>query len=309
MPPTLLIGVLTTGVVCRAGCPGRPHSRNTVVLTSLAAARRRGLRPCLRCRPEREAAPAGAPIRLGTRRPFNARALLGFLAARAVPGVETVEGRTYARRLALPHGVASLKLDVRDDGVDITTDADPRDAEDLLGRVRALLDLDADAPAIDAALAADPWLAPRVTARPGVRSPGILDSAELLVRAIVGQQVSVAAARTVLGRLATDGLFPSAAQLAEADPASLPMPRARARALTRAMAAVAADPGLVADGERLLALPGIGPWTAGYVAMRLGDRDAFLPTDLVIRRAAAGADPERWRPYRAHALHHLWLGS
>jgi AraC family transcriptional regulator of adaptative response / DNA-3-methyladenine glycosylase II len=306
---TVLTGVLTTGVVCRAGCPGRPHPRNTVVLGDLAAARRLGLRPCKRCRPDHESAPPGAPLRFGTRRPFAADALARFLAARAVPGVETVEGRRYSRRLALPHGVASLALEIRDDGVDITTDADPRDAEDLLGRVRALLDLDADAPAIDAALSEDPWLAPRVAARPGVRSPGILDPAELLVRAIVGQQVSVAAARTVLGRLATGGLFPSAAQLAETDPATLPMPGARARALTRAMAAVADDPALVGDRERLIALPGVGPWTAGYVAMRLGDRDAFLPTDLVIRRAAAGADPQRWRPYRAHALHHLWLGG
>ena len=318
MPPTFLIGVLTTGVVCRAGCPGRPHARNTVVLDDLAAARRRGLRPCLRCRPEQESAPAGAVVRFGSRRPFHADALVAFLAARAIPGVESVEGRRYSRRLALDHGTASVRLDVRDDGVDIAADADSRDMPDLLGRVRALLDLDADAPRIDTALADDPLLAPLVAAWPGVRAPGALDAGELLARAIVGQQVSVAAARTVLGRLAAehgaDGCFPSPAALAEADPATLPMPMTRARALAGAMAALAEDPALVHDRDRLVALKGVGPWTAGYVGLRLGDRDAFLPGDLVVRKALRelGAEEgrhERWRPYRAHALHHLWLAA
>jgi AraC family transcriptional regulator of adaptative response / DNA-3-methyladenine glycosylase II len=227
-----------------------------------------------------------------------------------------MEGCRYARRVRLAHGVASLRLDVRDDGVDIGFDADPRDVPDLLARVRALLDLDADAPRIDAALAADPLLAPSVAAHPGIRAPGVLDEAELLARAIVGQQVSLAAARTVLGRLArahgAGGCFPAPAELAAADPSTLPMPRARGRALTVAMAALAGDPLLLRDRERLLSLPGIGPWTADYIALRLGDPDAFLPGDLVARRALAalGAEPdrpERWRPYRAYALHRLWM--
>ena len=258
--------------------------------------------------PERDAAPGDAVIRLGTPQPFDAGALVRFLAARAIPGVERVDGRRYERRLALAHGIASLRVDVRDEGAEIAFDADPRDADHLLGRVRALLDLDADGPAIEAVVSE--------FGLPGVRAPGILAPAEALVRAIVGQQVSVAAARTVLGRLAAaygrDGCFPSPAELAAADPSSLPMPRARGRALVGAMTALADDPSLVHDRERLLALPGVGPWTADYVALRLGDPDAFLPGDLVARRALAArgltpADAERWRPYRAYALHRLWL--
>jgi AraC family transcriptional regulator of adaptative response / DNA-3-methyladenine glycosylase II len=232
-------------------------------------------------------------IRLGVRRPFAADALMEFFAARAIPGVETVVGRRYVR--------GPLTLDVRDDGVDVTFDGDPRDADHLLARVRAMLDLDAEPRAIDGHLAADPYLAPLVAARPGVRSPGILDPAEALVRAIVGQQISVAAARTVLGRL------PSPTALADADPEALPLPRARARALVGAMAAVAADPSILHDRERLARLPGVGAWTVEYVAMRLGDRDAFPAGDLHVRRAAVDAEP--WRPYRAYALHHLWLAA
>jgi AraC family transcriptional regulator of adaptative response / DNA-3-methyladenine glycosylase II len=318
MSASFLIGVPTTGVVCRPGCPGRPHARNVVLLAGLAEARRAGLRPCLRCRPDVMQAPPGAPIRLGTRRPFAEQALLAFLADRAIPGVEAVEGRQYRRRLRLAHGVADVRLDLRDDGVDAVLEADPRDAGALVARVRALLDLDADAPAIDAALRSGHGLAPLVAARPGLRAPGALEPDEVLARAIVGQQISVAAARTVLGRLAarhgTDGCFPAAATLAELDPATLPMPRARARALTGAMAAVAVDPALIHDGDGLQRLPGLGPWTAAYVALRLGDADAFPATDLVARRAmrALGIEPEhaeRWRPLRGYALHHLWLSQ
>lgn len=246
-----------------------------------------------------------APAALDTRPPFDAGALTRFLAARAIPGVERVENHRYSRRLRLPHGVASLRLDIHASGADISHDADPRDAQELLCRVRALLDLDADAPAIEAVLAE--------FSMPGVRSPGILDPGELLARAIVGQQVSVASSRAVLGRIAAahgaDGCLPAPAALAAADPAELPMPLARGRTLVAAMGALARDRSLIHDRERLLAIPGIGPWTADYVALRLGDRDAFLPGDLVARRALTrlGADPDRWRPYRAYALHRLWL--
>jgi AraC family transcriptional regulator of adaptative response / DNA-3-methyladenine glycosylase II len=257
----------------------------------------------------------GGPMRLGTRAPFAADALLAFLAARAIPGVESVGGGRYERRLRLPHGVARVRLDLGADGVDAVLDADPRDAGALLDGIRLLLDLDADPREIDGALAGDPVLAPLVAARPGLRAPGALDPEEVLVRAITGQQVSVAAARTVLGRMAAahgaDGCFPAAATLAEVDPTTLPMPRARGRALTGAMAAIASDPALLRDGERLQRLPGLGPWTAAYVALRLGDRDAFPPADLVALRTmrALGIEPgraERWRPLRAYALHHLW---
>src|SRR5262249_42630861 len=163
-----------------------------------------------------------------------------------------------------------------------------------------VLDLDADPLAIDEALGADPLLAPLVRAAPGRRVPGAVDGAELAVRAVLGQQISVAGARTLAGRLtaafgaplpehagALAHAFPTAAALAAADPASLPLTRSRAFALVtlcRALADgdVALDPGADRDEarERLLTLPGIGPWTAEYVAMRaLGDPDAFPATD------------------------------
>lgn len=228
---------------------------------------------------------------------------LAFLAARAIPGVEAVEDGAYRR----VHRGAVLQVDAG---------ADPADPV-----ARRIFDLDADTAAIDAHLAADPVLAPLVAARPGLRSPGTTDAHEILVRAITGQQVSVAGARTTLGRIAaaygepvadggdlTHG-FPTPEALAEADPATLGMPRARGAAIVAASRACAdgLDP---RDREALLALPGVGPWTASYVAMRLGDPDAWMPTDLGVRHALARLpgtpDPDRWRPYRAYAVHHLW---
>jgi AraC family transcriptional regulator of adaptative response / DNA-3-methyladenine glycosylase II len=201
-----------------------------------------------------------------------------------------------------------------------------------------LLDLDADPVTINATLGADPLLAGLIARHPGVRSPGMIDGTEALVRAIVGQQVSVAGARTVLGRIAAalgttlaepvDDLvraFPSAIELAEAPDEVLPMPRARKAALREACRRIAngdiaLDAGTDRDAMRrgLLAVPGIGPWTAEYVAMRaLGDPDAFPATDLGVRHALARsgvtATPrqvveraEAWRPWRAYATHHLW---
>ena len=215
---------------------------------------------------------------------------------------------------------------------------DLRDLTAAVQRCRRLLDLDADPLAVADALARDRLLAPLVRAHPGLRVPGHVDPHELAVRAVLGQQVSVAAARTLAGRLAAehgqplaapDGTlthaFPNAETLAEIDPETLAMPRSRARALvglTAALAdgAVPLDPG--ADREQadaqLQALPGIGPWTASYVRLRaLGDPDAFLASDLGVRHAlerlgqpgdprAAAALAERWRPWRSYALMHLW---
>ena len=183
---------------------------------------------------------------------------------------------------------------------------------DAVRRVRRLLDLDADMAAVRRALGGWP---PRA---PGSASPGAVDPEEIAVRAVVGQQVSVAGARTVLGRLAAEHgepldaaaalpgvsrLFPRAAALGRAT-AALPMPRTRARALA-ALAEVERF-----DDEELTAVPGIGPWTAAYVRMRLGDPDVLLDGDLVVRRAlerlGASADPERWRPFRSYATHQLW---
>ena len=191
--------------------------------------------------------------------------------------------------------------------------------------MRALLDADADPAAIDAALAADPLLRELVAARPAAACPGCVDPAEIAVRAVLGQQVSVAAARTQAARLtercgerlpepagAVTHLFPAPAALAALDPEELPMPRARGRALV-AMAAALADGLDPRDRAAFLALRGIGPWTADYVAMRCGDRDVLLETDLGVRR---GLRPDRrrravrraeaWRPWRSYAVQHLW---
>jgi AraC family transcriptional regulator of adaptative response / DNA-3-methyladenine glycosylase II len=277
--------------------------------------------------------PGVVSIRLPTRSPFAADALFEFLGARAVPGVEHWDGVRYHRALSLPrgHGIAALQPD----GAAVRAElrlADWRDLAPAVQRIRRLLDLDADPVAVDAALGADPALAGAVAATPGRRVPGSVDPLETAVRAVVGQQISVAGARTVTGRivaaagqrlsLADDVLthvFPDAAALGALDPALLPMPAGR-RATLAALAAHAAsgalalDPG--ADRQRLvdglLAIPGIGPWTAGYVLMRgLGDPDVFLETDLGVRKGLAAlglaADAaDRWRPWRSYALHHLW---
>jgi AraC family transcriptional regulator of adaptative response / DNA-3-methyladenine glycosylase II len=237
--------------------------------------------------------------------------------------------------LALPHGpgVAALTPGTEDHVRCELRLSDLRDLAAAVQRCRRLLDLDADPVAVDDALAADPLLAPLVRRAPGRRVPGAVDGAELAVRAVLGQQVSVAGARTLAGRLtaalgeplpedladeALTHAFPSARALASADPAELPLTRARAHALTTLCGAaddgsLALDPGADRDAtrERLLTLPGIGPWTAEYVAMRaLGDPDAFPATDLGVRKAIErlghAADPDRWRPWRAYAVQHLW---
>ncbi len=275
--------------------------------------------------------------------PLEAAALLAFLGARAVAGVEelTADG-AYRRTLRLAGGAAVVALrvergpgsaDAARQAVRATLHlADPADAPAALAACRHLLDLDADPVAIDGHLAADPLLAPLVARRPGLRRPGHVEATELVTRAILGQQVSVAGARTLAGRLVAahgtplaepDGalthLFPDAATIAALPDSTFAMPRARSAALARTCAAIAdgsldlrrgADPEAARAG--LLALKGIGPWTAGYVAMRaLGDPDAWLPTDVGVRRGLAriGATAERaerWRPWRSYALMHLW---
>lgn len=282
------------------------------------------------------AAGGALTVRLPVRRPFAADALLAFLADRAVPGVERVHDGVYRRTLRLAGGPAVVTLTPTDDHVLLSVRlAALADLQSAVRRCRQLLDLDADPVSVDATLAGDPLLAPLVAARPGLRSPGAVDGAELAVRAVLGQQVSVAGARTIAGRLALSlgepiedetgeltRLFPTAAALADASDDLLPMPVARRRAL-RALCTALADGALVLDAgadrdttrHALLVLPGIGPWTADYIAMRaLSDPDAFLPTDLGVRHALAAlgatSDPtalaERWRPWRAYATHHLW---
>jgi AraC family transcriptional regulator of adaptative response / DNA-3-methyladenine glycosylase II len=304
----------------------------------------------LRLRPTRgrdvpvgSASTQSIPLRLAHRRPFAARQLFEFLGRRAVAGIESYDGTTYRRSLRLPHGHGTVALSPADGGqVDaVFALADLRDLTAAIARARHLLNLDADPVAVDDVLGADPLLGPLVAETPGLRVPGAVDGFELAVRAVVGQQVSVAGARTVLGalvRAAGDPIehpvlpithsFPTPdalARLAVDEPAAFPMPASRRRALAALAEAVAAgelaiEPSADPDALRtgLIKLHGIGPWTAAYVGMRvLGDPDAFLPTDLGVRNALArlgqATDPasvgrlaEPWRPWRAYAVAHLW---
>ena len=286
--------------------------------------------------------PGTIPARIAIREPFDGAGLLDFLAARAVARVEAVDDRAYERSIALPHGpgVVHIELVDRPAGfVPVTfTLADARDLAPALERTRRLLDADADPTAIADVLGADDALAASVLARPGLRVPGHTDGAEIACRAVLGQQVSVAGARTLAGRLVeshgadlelagghvVDKLFPTAAALAALDPDSLAMPKSRARALIALMGAIdGGDVVLDRSGDRadvrasLLALKGIGPWTADYIALRaLGDPDVLLTSDLGVRHGAAalGIDDldERalgWRPWRSYALMHLWAAS
>jgi AraC family transcriptional regulator of adaptative response / DNA-3-methyladenine glycosylase II len=298
----------------------------------------RNLRPRKRNRRRRRSARGAMKLRVAVRTPFAGAALLRFLAAHTVRGVEVVEGHTYARTLDLPHGpgVVTLELsDLLDAGTGFVSAAfrltDLRDTGAALERVRRILDADCDPTAVAHHLGDDPTLGPLIAATPGLRVPGSPDGAELAVRAIVGQQVSVAGARTVLGRLVAEhgvpfetevpGLthvFPSADVIAGIDPASLPMPRARGQALNTLAAAIAGgevrlDRGADRDAVRkaLLALPGVGPWTADYIALRaLAHPDVFLPTDVGLQRAlnrlGAVAGEAAWRPWRSYAAMALW---
>jgi AraC family transcriptional regulator of adaptative response / DNA-3-methyladenine glycosylase II len=278
-------------------------------------------------------------LRLARREPFDFATLLAFLRPRAIPGVEEVVGPAYRRSLRLPSGPAVAE--VRDDGAAVRVSLTLSDSHDLapaVARLRRLLDLDADPTAVGEVLADDPALAPLVAAAPGRRAPGAVDGLEVVVRAIVGQQISVVAATRIVGRiverlgtpLATPAgtvtrLFPTAEVLAETGDADLPMPAAR-RATIRAVGAAVAsrdlDLGAGADRAEAVAalrrIPGVGPWTAGYVALRaLGDPDVLLTGDLGVRRAAAAlglpgdaaalaSRGARWAPWRSYATHHLW---
>ncbi|CAM5364130.1 DNA-3-methyladenine glycosylase [Streptomyces abikoensis] len=290
---------------------------------------------------------AGIPLRLAHRGPYAAPEMFGFLQRRAVPGVEEVLGapgsRLYRRTLRLPYGtgVAEVGEPRPGDGrhgawLDCRLHlTDLRDLATAVQRVRRLFDLDADPYAVAERLGADPLLRPLVTARPGLRSPGAADGDELAVRAVLGQQVSLAAAVRLGAALvaahgkplpAPDGglthLFPDPATLADAALDGLGMPQARKRALRATATALAdgairLDPGADRDqaAHALLELPGIGPWTAGCIRMRaLGDPDVFLPGDAGARHglAALGAQPgaaDAWRPWRSYALHHLWQAA
>ena len=282
-------------------------------------------------------------LRLAYRPPYDFAAMLDFLRGRALPGVEVVDGTAYSRvisgadgrhgwlRVSAWPGEHALKLELHA--------AMAPQLLDVVQRLRRMFDLDADPQVIASALSADPRLRPLLRARPGLRLPSGWDGFEIAVRAVLGQQVSVAAARTLATRLAQrhgqplatpfgeglDHLFPTPAALADADLQAIGLTRARAdtvRGVARALLDDRVDfrPERTLDdfSARWLALPGIGPWTAQYIAMRaLGHPDAFPGGDLVLRKALADDDrpitekqatarAEAWRPWRAYGVIHLW---
>jgi AraC family transcriptional regulator of adaptative response / DNA-3-methyladenine glycosylase II len=282
-------------------------------------------------------------LRLAYRPPFDWAAMMAYLTPRAIPGVERITPRAYRRAAAC--GQAAGVIDVRPSACgDHLLLRVPSDLTDdlctLVCRVRELFDLDAELDDINVRLREDPVLSPAVRKRPGLRVPGAFDRFELSVRAILGQQVSVAAATEMAGRIASAygralgrrhpgqvrRLFPGPDLLRDAELESIGLTRRRAGAV-RALAAAVDDRRVSLDGvarledatSQLQALPGIGPWTTGYIAMRaLRDPDAFPADDLGLRRALAPAGrylpraavearAECWRPWRAYAAMHLWM--
>jgi len=278
-------------------------------------------------------------VRLAYREPINWKHMLGYLDARAVGGVEEITNVAYRRTLRLPRGYGVAEMEPVNGHIQCKLRLqDIRDLTAAVQRSRRLLDLDTDTNDVDEHLQTDSLLGPLVRNSPGLRVPGAVDGAELAVRAVLGQQVSVAAARTTASRLTNqlgdtlpvaDGtlthLFPSPQAIAEAHPDTLPGPRARRQTLQRLSWALASDELVIDAGSdrdevrsHLLAIKGVGSWTADYIAMRaLADPDVFLPTDLAVKRALAQLGQptttshiaqlaQHWRPWRAYALQHLW---
>ncbi len=295
-------------------------------------------------------APDGTTVslRLAARAPFDGEGVLQYLADHAIAGVERVTtgvDGAVERLLDLPHGSARVRvtLDAERPGVRVVARLQHlSDVAPLTARVRRWFDLDADASSIDLSLARDALLRPFVEAVPGIRIPGALDPAEALVRTMVGQQISLASTRTVLGRIAAEiaalegraadehGLlpFPTSLELATHAPGVLRGPATRITAIHRVASALAngeleLDVGLSTAElrSRLLQQPGVGPWTADYVCVRvLGSPDVLLSTDLVLLRtlrslgaastaASAAHLGERWAPWRSYATLHLWRAS
>jgi AraC family transcriptional regulator of adaptative response / DNA-3-methyladenine glycosylase II len=280
-------------------------------------------------------------LRLQYRPPFDAESLLVYFGRRAIPGVEEVIDGRYRRTIALPRSRGIIELEPVEKTKEVLLRLQLTDLSDLsmlVQRCRQLFDLDAVPMAIADTLAADPLLAPLITTRPGLRVPGTMNGFELAVRAILGQQISVVGARTLAGRLVAalgeplekpsgtlTYLFPSPLAIMHANLQGLGLTNGRVTALqSLARAVVEGDLHLDRDADReqtvvrLQKLPGVGPWTASYIAMRaLGDPDAFPVADLGLRRSleqqGVAADvksierhAEMWRPWRAYATHHLW---
>jgi AraC family transcriptional regulator of adaptative response / DNA-3-methyladenine glycosylase II len=294
-----------------------------------------------RARKVQAAAAPGVTLKLPFSPPYDWSCMLEFLAARAIPGVELVEHERYRRTFALDSATGSVEVWKPANERHLLARIETSDVAALSGivaRLRSVFDLDADSNAIDAHLERQPRLAARVRARAGLRVPGAWDGFEIAVRAVLGQQVSVKAATTLAGRLVVafgrplpgplglQRLFPTPQRLVDADLAGIGLTRARAATLNALAGAVVADPNLLRASAtldetvaKLAALPGLGPWTAQYIAMRaLREPDAFPASDLGLMRAMATTQgrptpakleqlAEPWRPWRAYAVLRLWL--
>jgi AraC family transcriptional regulator, regulatory protein of adaptative response / DNA-3-methyladenine glycosylase II len=282
-------------------------------------------------------------IALPVRAPFEWNAMLQFLAARAVRGVEAVDGNVYRRTVRADGQIAIATVEYRrqQHALLVTIPNVPASiARRVAGQARFAFDLDAEVEVIEAQLASDPWLAPLVLARPGLRVFHGWDGFEVAARSVIGQQVTVARARQLNALLVARGAgrdtvapeadlvwtFPDPAQVLAADLSHFGMPAARVETLRHVARAALADERLFARGgaidqtmARLRAIRGVGEWTAQYIAMRAcAEPDAFPASDVGLLRAAADettgrptprallARAERWRPYRAYAAHHLW---
>lgn len=280
--------------------------------------------------------------RVRYRAPYDWAAMLGHIRARAISGVEIVEGDVYRRAFAIEGktGTIAIVHEPADERFSITIESRaeiPRAG--ILARVKHMLDLDADDHALTA-LAKDPLLGPMIARRPGLRTPGAWEPFELAMRAVLGQQVTVEAARQLGGKLAEIcgqkvtlrkkapallHAFPTARQVADADLSRLGMPESRRRTLRAIAEAAVADPALFEKGKtldetiaRLRSIKGIGDWTAHYIALRaVREPDAFPASDIGLLRGASGEGArltpaqllllaEKWRPWRAYAAQHLW---
>ncbi|AVJ24230.1 MULTISPECIES: DNA-3-methyladenine glycosylase [Pseudomonas] len=280
-------------------------------------------------------------MRLAYQPPYDWAAMLGFLSARAITGLDTVVAGVYRRSISVAgrHGWVSVEPGAGD-WLEVTVDfPEPAAMPEIERRLRRMFDLDAVPEVINAQLSQDPLMAQLVAARPGLRLPGTWDGLELAIRAVLGQQITVVAAIRLAGKLVAQygqplktphpgitHLFPTPEVLAAADLAALGMPKARGRTLSGVAQALLDDPQLfepkasLQDGvARLVALPGIGEWTAQYIAMRqLREADAFASGDIGLINALAAleggpvsarqllARAEAWRPLRAYAAQHLW---
>ena len=298
-------------------------------------------------RVRRSATLSTVTLRLGYRPPYDWDAILAFLGARAIADVELVEKDRYARTIQIDGRIGSVEVAPgRNQLIATIRFPNVRALLTVVARLRRLFDLDADVASIGAHLSGDAGLAPLILKRPGLRTPGAWDGFELACRAIFGQQITVTAARNLAGKLVAlagmsagadvtgderlSKVFPSPARVIAADLSTMGMPRARIAAIEALAQAAAADPKLLAPVgtfdealERLLALPGFGPWTAQYWALRaLRDGDAFPAGDVaLLRHPAVAADGHRptpkallaraeaWRPWRAYAAQHLWTSD